>query len=144
MSDPIPQPHGGALRPFRPGQSGNPAGRPPDSQRFLRVLRERHPNLDEELADAFVHVARDKEHKHWAAASKELLARLYGPAGEGEGISKDRVAEIARAFISSIQELAPEDLAERIVRSALDKIDGSRTVEAEVRPAPPDMDDQGG
>lgn len=37
---PIPQPHGGALTPFQPGQSGNPAGKPKGAKHISTWIQE--------------------------------------------------------------------------------------------------------
>lgn len=40
MGDKIPQPHGGALKPFKPGQSGNPSGLPKGYKTFKTRIQE--------------------------------------------------------------------------------------------------------
>ncbi len=133
MADPIPQPHGGALTPWKPGQSGNPAGRPTDSQRMLRALLDRRPNVVSSAAAAWDAVLCDSEHKHWPAAFKEFLARVDGPAGDGDTITHARAGEMVRTIMAVIRSELPEGDAERVVRAILDALSGTRTVEAEAQ-----------
>lgn len=64
---------------FKPGQSGNPAGRPKGSVSIVAALRralEENPRLADELARVFIERARKGEFRFL----KELLDRIDGPA----------------------------------------------------------------
>jgi hypothetical protein len=66
------------LTPFKPGQSGNPAGRPKGSSlkaRLERILSEDDGKVAEALAKAGVQAALKGDYRFWA----EILNRIDGP-----------------------------------------------------------------
>lgn len=64
---------------FEPGRSGNPAGRPPDTERFLARLLRRHPDAWDEAARSVAAILSDPENRHFATVWKEALDRHEGP-----------------------------------------------------------------
>jgi hypothetical protein len=56
----IPQPHGGALKPFQPGQSGNPAGKPKGTKHVSTWIQEL---LNDKDFDISKYVAFSKPYK---------------------------------------------------------------------------------
>lgn len=76
----IVQPGRGALKPpFQPGQSGNPNGRPKDTERLLDLMIKRHPGVLSGAADALAQVVQDRDSKHWLGAVRTVLERREGP-----------------------------------------------------------------
>lgn len=74
-------PQGGILHPFRPGQSGNPAGGALPKRRLAVALAE---VLDarggpKAVADALLTIALDPANKAAVAAIREVFERLDGP-----------------------------------------------------------------
>lgn len=70
---------GDARKPWQPGQSGNPKGRPTDAERFMARLLKRHPGSLDDAADAMAEVLRDPGNRHWLGALREALDRTEGP-----------------------------------------------------------------
>jgi hypothetical protein len=74
----VPQPHGGALRPFAPGNRANPGGRPKDTaalaQRIRRETKQGRVLVDY-LLDAVQHSRSSKER---IDAATLLLAYGFG------------------------------------------------------------------
>jgi hypothetical protein len=131
----VPGRNGGTLRPFRPGESGNPAGGALPKLRLTAaladVLEERGgPRV---LAETLLDVATDRDHKAVVPALREVYERL-SPSG-ADTITREWFA----AFIGRLMALLKAELseadAERIGIGIRDMLDGARTVQAEVRPS---------
>jgi hypothetical protein len=106
------------LRPWQPGQSGNPAGRP---KGIAATVRERTDPL--ELVDVLLSVANDPRAKasERIAAVRELLDRGYGKApafAAMEGTDPLELESLAR----DIQGIADELAARRQVPPSGDAV----------------------
>jgi hypothetical protein len=62
---------------FKPGKSGNPAGRPKTVEIFVEMLREKTPRAVERLCEI---VEQNADRGAAAAAAKFLIERAYGRA----------------------------------------------------------------
>jgi hypothetical protein len=97
---------------FRPGQSGNPGGRPKALHRLTDLAREH----TEEAVETLVAIMRDKDASSTArtAAAAHLLDRGWGKAAQpvdlaGNGLERLSDDELAmlQAFVES--QLVPEE-----------------------------------
>ena len=72
----VPQPHGGALRPWQPGQSGNPGGIGAALREVTRLAREASPDVMRRL----IAIAVDPEEDTRAVivAAQTILDRAFG------------------------------------------------------------------
>lgn len=73
------------LKPFKPGQSGNPAGRPVGARSVKSILRD--------LVDLPVPVKGDDGATHTITRLEGMLAQLVKQAGDGDLASLDRVLD---------------------------------------------------
>lgn len=74
---------------WKPGQSGNPAGRPPNTRYISEILREKllektsegktHAEL---IAEALIELSKDAKMRGFVPAIKELLDRIEGKVPE--------------------------------------------------------------
>lgn len=76
MSELIPQPHGGALKPFEPGTSGNPAGKPKGARHLSSVIQELMDDDDFELKLKNGQILKGRP-------SRKLTEVMYGMAVSG-------------------------------------------------------------
>lgn len=74
-------------RPFRPGQSGNPSGRPKALHELIELCRQHTPAVIKRLAE----IVEKGEERAAVAAAKELLDRGYGKAKQVVEVSKQDV-----------------------------------------------------
>jgi hypothetical protein len=72
-------------RPFAPGQSGNPAGRPKADPEVTAILRAAAPDA----ARALVEIANDPEHPDRLRACVALLDRVLGKPTERHEVQGD-------------------------------------------------------
>lgn len=131
----IPGGNGGTLRPFRPGESGNPLGGALPKRRLAAALAE---VLDERggpkaLAGTLLDIALDREHKAAVPAAKEVYERLEPARGDGDSVPRAEVQDKINRIFGVIRAELDAPTAERVVRAAIDMLDGVRTVEAEIR-----------
>lgn len=87
---------GDALAPWKPGQSGNPAGRPKDEDRLVSLVLKRHPGLPSKAADELARILGDGDHRHWMAALREWLDRTEGTVQQSthHHVSTDRAVVV--------------------------------------------------
>ena len=81
---------------WKPGQSGNPAGRPPNTRYISEILREKlleetaegktHAEL---IAEALIELAKDPKMRGFAPAIKELLDRTEGKVPDTHKVESD-------------------------------------------------------
>jgi hypothetical protein len=117
--------HGkGRLRPFRPGQSGNPGGVAGRYQEVVRLCREAGP----EVAQRLIAIALDpdEERRIVVVAGQEVLNRgfgrvrelsesdLRGPAMNLEAVSEEKLLLIIRAL----------EAAQKAKRAQAGEVDG--------------------
>jgi hypothetical protein len=80
----------GRGRPFQPGQSGNPGGRPKDVENLRQIAREYAPEAFLRL----VELMRDKDPRVAVAACKEILDRGFGRPQPSTDQEKDQPIHI--------------------------------------------------
>jgi hypothetical protein len=103
----LPQPHGGTLRPFKPGQSGNPSGRPKGAAKAFREAMP-DPTL---AAQGLLELAQDPDVRpaDRISAWNSLLDRGYGKAAsfaaiEGaDPLEQDEVAAEIRSIAAQLE-----------------------------------------
>ena len=83
-------------KPFKPGQSGNPGGRPKRSITFQQLCREEQPENFERLK----RIAADPKHKQHMRAIELMLAYDLGRPIQTQNVR----------VIRSIQDLSEEEL----------------------------------
>ena len=101
--------HGrGRLRPFQPGQSGNPGGIGGKYAEVMRLCREAGPAVAQRLIE--IALDPEEERRIVVIASQEVLTRGFGrpremPEGEGrgpglnlEGVPEERLLLIIKAL----------------------------------------------
>ncbi len=101
--------HGrGKLKPFQPGQSGNPSGHSGRYGEVMRLCREAGPAVAARLIE--IALDRNEEARVCVVAGQEVLSRAFGkaravPEGEGrgsglnlEGVSEEKLLLIIRAL----------------------------------------------
>lgn len=112
MGEPAEKPSGntrgniGNLIPWKPGQSGNPAGRPKDSDRIAAYIRE-HTNGGREIADFMMGVMRGTEDESWRMKGQDRIKAAEWLADRGFGKCKE-VSGIVEPF--PISDLTDEEL----------------------------------
>ena len=83
------------LQPFKPGQSGNPEGRPPNTKYISDYLREALQSKTdgktnaEVIALALIQLSKDPKMRGFAPAIKELLDRTEGKVPDTHKIESD-------------------------------------------------------
>lgn len=70
---------------FKPGQSGNPGGRPKSDSEFLKLVREAAPNALKRMQE----IASDKKHFDNFNAVKWILERAHGKPSQSLEVSGD-------------------------------------------------------
>ncbi len=94
-------------RPFKPGESGNPSGRPKGIARQLRDAIKDDPTV---ITQVFLEILRDPKAKHAdkIAAGREYLDRCYGKAPSYAPVEGDplELAGVDRAIGELVDELA--------------------------------------
>ena len=102
---------GGRLRPFRPGQSGNPGGIGGRYQEVVRLCREAGPAVAARLIE--IALDRSEEARVNVVAGQEVLTRAFGrpremPEGDGRGpgLNLENVSEAKLELIVRALELA--------------------------------------
>ena len=83
------------LKPYQPGQSGNPAGRPPNTKYVSDYLREALQELTdgktnaELIAESLILLSKDPKMRGFVVAIKELLDRTEGKVPDTHKIESD-------------------------------------------------------
>ena len=104
--------HGrGRLRPFQPGESGNPGGVAGRYQEVVRMCREAGPAVAARLIE--IALDRSEEARVNVVAGQEVLTRAFGrpremPEGDGRGpgLNLENVSEAKLELIVRALELA--------------------------------------
>ena len=85
--------HGhGRLRPFQPGQSGNPGGKQGRYHEVVRMAREASPEVMQRLID--LALDRNEDARVSVLAAQEVLSRAYGRIRAEVKISDDGAATL--------------------------------------------------
>ena len=103
----IPAHGGGRLRPFKPGQSGNPTGRQGRFHEIVRLAREASPRAMRILTQIMDDAGEDTRCR--IVACQEILGRAFGkipkeikdaaaPALDLEAVSEQKLSLIIRAL----------------------------------------------
>ena len=83
---------------FKPGQSGNPVGRPKGSVSFVRLIREELERDGEDAARELIRTAIDKAKEGSWRHLKELIDRVDGPVAHRiEGLHETPFKAIDKA-----------------------------------------------
>lgn len=90
-----PQPHGGTLHPFQPGQSGNPGGRPKNrsiTAELRKLIDEgfQGKDLAEALAAKAVKCALEGDHKFWQLVMERIEGKVPDRIADADGATLRR------------------------------------------------------
>lgn len=90
MTEPVPQPHGGALTPFQPGQSGNPAGRPKGARHISTWIQEM---MEDEDFNIYLQHPTKGFVEYKGAPVKAIVQTAIRKAAAGDDKARDWLAK---------------------------------------------------
>lgn len=101
----VPQPHGGALRPWLPGQSGNPAGGSAATRAAIRLAREATPRAMSTLISLMSDPSEDTRAQIVAAV--HVLDRALGrpkDAPKDDAVQRFDLSRLSAKQIAALRE----------------------------------------
>ena len=110
---------------FKPGQSGNPAGRKP----LPEALKARLRDLSDKAVDALVAALDDQDARVRLAAANSLLDRAWGKPPQQQDINVTQAMDASQAHLQALVTLArrrEEETRQRQVSANADAEAGSR------------------
>lgn len=88
--EPIPQPHGGSLTPFQPGQSGNPAGKPKGTKHLSTHIQDL---LNDEEFDTWLQHPKEGFVQFKGAPIKAIVMTAVRKATAGDDKAREWLAK---------------------------------------------------